>query len=202
MNKIDFKKEYKALYTGKKWVFNIIEIPKTKYVQIHGSGNPNTDPSYSSAVEALYAVAYTVKFMCKKKEQDFVVMPLEGLWYSDEVSVFENKEKEKWNWTMMIMMPTFVTDDIFREAINTAKNKKNNSKISEVFFEDYNEGLVIQTLHVGSYDEEGPVISEMHKHISEQGYKLNGNHHEIYLNNPRKTSSEKLKTIIRQPIIK
>jgi hypothetical protein len=202
MNKIDYKKEMKVLYTGKKGTFNIIEVPNIKYLHIHGSGNPNTDPSYASSVEALYSIAYTIKFICKKKDLDFVVMPLEGLWYAEEHKVFENREKEKWNWTMMIMMPPFVTEEIFMEAVETVKKKKDNEKISEVFFEEYEEGLTVQTLHIGSYDEEGPVIAEMHRYISDEGYDLRGKHHEIYLSDPRKNSADKLKTILRQPIVK
>lgn len=202
MTKIDYKKELKDLYTGKKGIINIIEVPKMKYLQVHGEGDPNIDPSYKEAIEALYSIAFTIKFMCKKEDKDFVVMPLEGLWYSENCSVFVNKEKEKWQWTMIVMMPDFVTDIMFKEAVELAKKKKDNSKIDEVFLEEYKEGLAVQTLHVGSYDEEAPVISEMHKFVTDQGYKLEGKHHEIYLSDPRKVAVEKLKTILRQPISK
>ncbi|MDP4143561.1 MAG: GyrI-like domain-containing protein [Bacillota bacterium] len=200
MSKIDYKKQLKELYTGKKGVFNIIEIPKNKYLQIHGSGNPNTNPSYKAAVEALYTIAYSAKFICKKSEQDFVVMPLEGLWYADDNDLFHCREKDKWKWTMLIMMPPFVTEYIFKEAVDTAKKKKDNAKIDEVFFREYDEGLAVQTLHVGSYDAETPVIASMHEYVLQQGYKLTGLHHEIYLSNPNTVAAEKLKTIIRQPI--
>src|SRR5690242_9028597 len=112
MNKVDYKKELKMLYSGKKDKLEIVEVPKMKYVQIHGCGNPNTDTSYSSAVEALYTIAYSIKFICKEREQDFVVMPLEGLWYADDYSVYVSRQKEQWKWTMMIMIPDFVDEDI------------------------------------------------------------------------------------------
>jgi hypothetical protein len=200
MNKIDYKKELKELYTGKKDDFKIINVPSINYLQIHGSGDPNTDPNYRSSIEALYATAYAIKFICKKKEMDFTVMPLEGLWYAEDYAVFESREKNKWSWTMLIMLPPFVTEHIFREAIDTVKKKKDNPKISEVFFEQYEEGLCIQTLHIGSYDNEGPIISQMYRYLSEHGYQLSGKHHEIYLSDPRKNNIDKLKTIIRQPI--
>lgn len=202
MSKIDYKKELKSLYSGKKGDFNIVLVPRLKYLQIHGSGDPNTDPSYAESVEALYTIAYTIKFICKKAEKDFVVMPLEGLWYADDHRVFNSREKQKWSWTMLLMIPDFVSDDIFKEAVQGSKKKKDNLKIEEVSLICLEEGLSVQTLHVGSYDDETPVISEMYKFIEENGFKFNGEHHEIYLSDPRKISSENLKTIIRQPVVK
>jgi hypothetical protein len=159
---------------------------------------------YQAAVEALYGVAYAVKFMLKEDPEidDYVVPPLEGLWWVEDMSQFSMDDKDAWSWTMMVMQPTWVTPDLVEEARAEAGRKKDLPALSRLRFAPYHEGLSVQILYVGPYQEEGPTIARMHAFADEQGYTLRGKHHEIYLSDPRRTAPERLRTIIRQPIAK
>ncbi|UYY76883.1 GyrI-like domain-containing protein [Sphingomonas sp. R1] len=200
MSKLDLKRERKALFSAPLNSFELMQAPAVRYLMADGHGDPNSVAAYKEAVESLYATAYAIKFMCKQEGQDFVVAPLEGLWSASDPESFTRREKDDWDWTMMIMVPDFVGEDHF-----TAGKVKSASRLRHLTetlrLETLEEGLCLQALHVGSYDEEGPLLAKLHDHIMrERGYNFNGRHHEVYLGDPRKTSPAKLKTIIRQPV--
>ncbi len=199
--KIDYKKELKKLYNASKNEVEVIEAPKMNYIMIDGEGNPNETPWFAEAVSALFSTAYTIKFMIKKDAGiDYSVMPLEGLWWMDDMKEFTVENKHRWKWTLMIMQPEHVTEEIFIKGLEAAKKKKANRAMDSLRFEAYEEGLSAQLLHIGPYTEEEPNIERIHKFIDEKGYQKTGRHHEIYLSDANKTAPEKLKTILRQPI--
>jgi hypothetical protein len=202
MAKIDLKKELKHLYRPSKAKFTIVDVPEMNFLMIDGHGDPNTAPAYQAALEALYGVAYSVKFILKEDPEidDYVVPPLEGLWWVEDMDQFTMDDKDAWSWTMMIMQPPWVTPDHVEEARAETRRKKDLPALSSLRFAPYHEGLSVQILYVGPYDEEGPTIARMHAYAKEQGYTLRGKHHEIYLSDPRRTAPERLKTVIRQPI--
>ncbi len=181
----------------------IIIIPPMNFLMIDGHGDPNTDSSYSAAVSALYTLAYTLKFGLKNTgTPDFKVFPLQGLWWAADMNTFLTGEKSAWDWTMMIAQPDWISQEQINQARLKAAAKVDKATLEKVRFETYNEGLVVQLMHIGPYSAEGPNIARMHAFAREQGYELSGKHHEIYLGNPQRSAPEKLKTIIRQPIRK
>ncbi len=201
MTKIDFKKTMKEFYNPPK-KFEIADLPEMQFLMVDGHGDPNTAQEYQDAVEALYAVAYKMKFISKKTlEKDYVVPPLEGLWWAEDMDTFITREKSAWDWTMMIMIPDWITFEIFTDAIEQVRKKKDLPSLDKVRLESYHEGLSVQVMHIGSYDDEGPVLAKMHtEFIPSNGYVENGKHHEIYLSDPRRVAPEKLRTVLRQPI--
>ncbi len=203
MEKIDYKKQLNAFYHAKIGKPTVVIVPKMNFIMIDGKGDPNTSQEYIDAMQTLYPVAYTIKFTCKNKYgKDFGVMPLEGLWWSDNMEDFINGNKKNWQWTAMIMQPAFVTEDMFKEAVLQVKEKKTLKSIDKIRYASYDEGRSAQVMYVGPYSDEGPTILELHKFIKEQGGELDENnkhHHEIYLGDPRRADPSKLKTIIRQP---
>lgn len=203
MTKTDFKKTMKAYYNPKPKKYEIIEIPKLNFIMIDGIGTPGTSEAYLDSLAALYPIAYKAKFLAKAQEQDYVVPPLEGLWWADDMADFINDNKDNWRWTMMIMQPDWVTKDMIEQARDMAKQKNPPKLLDNVRFESYDEGLVAQYLHIGSYADETPILKYMHEQfIPEQGYECGKKHHEIYLSDPRRVAPEKLKTILRQPVVK
>jgi len=204
MKKIDYKKELKHLYKPSPKSIETIDVPEMSFLMIDGQGDPNTSKEYSDAIEALYAVSYALKFMIKKGELevDYGVMPLEGLWWVDDMSKFNINDKNNWKWTAMIMQPEYVTQDLFSKACQQVKKKKNPVALPKIRFESFTEGQTAQTMHHGPFSEEGPTIDRIHDFIRENGCSLVGKHHEIYLSDIRKAAPEKWKTIIRQPVIK
>jgi hypothetical protein len=204
MVKIDFKKEWKHLYRPSQKKFQIVDVPDMTFLKIDGHGDPNSATEYTEAVEALYAVAYKVKFLSKKDDRDYVVPPLEGLWWAEDMESFTSaRDKSQWDWTMMIMTPEWITEGMVQEASAEVAIKKDLPALDKLRWEIYQEGLSVQILHLGYYDDEGPVLVELHKvWMPENGYQFNGLHHEIYLSDPRKVEPDKLKTILRQPIRK
>lgn len=197
----DFKKELKHLYQPSAKKFEVVDVPPMKFLMIDGHGDPNTAQEYKDAVEALYAVAYALKFRSKKeKGMDYVVPPLEGLWWVEHMEQFSMENKSAWNWTMMVMQPEWVTQEMFGAALGEVERKKNLPALSQLKLETYHEGLAVQILHIGPYSAEAPTIAQMHAFMDENGYKLAGKHHEIYLSDPRKVAPEKLKTVLRQPV--
>lgn len=202
MEKLDLKKTRKELFTGSLNRFVPMEAPPVVYFMVDGHGDPNSAPEYMLAVESLYATAYAAKFICKAKGRDFVVSPLEGLWSAPNPESFTARRKDEWDWTLMIMVPDFMDEETFQEA-----KVRSASKLGELSatlrLETLHEGLCLQALHVGSYDDEGPLLARLHDEIMpEGGYSFGGRHHEIYLSDPRKTPAQKLKTLIRQPVRK
>ena len=200
MEKLDLKKSRKELFSAPHNRFVPIDVPPVSYLMADGHGDPNRAPEYKAAVESLYATAYTIKFLYKADGRDFVVAPLEGLWSARDPASFVARRKDEWDWTMMIMMPDFVDEASFQRGRARAAEKLD--AISESLrLETLEEGLCLQALHIGSYDEEGPLLAKLHDEIMPaEGYDFAGRHHEIYLGDPRKTAPEKLKTLLRQPV--
>jgi len=202
MSKIDFKKELKHLYQPSAKMFEVVDVPPMKFLMVDGHGDPNTAQAYTEAIEALYAVAYKIKFMSKKeKRMDYVVPPLEGLWWAEDMGVFKAGEKSAWDWTMMIMQPDWVTNEMMKVAAQQVE-KKELPALSKLRLETYHEGLAVQILYFGPYADEGPTLARMLAFAVESGYELAGKHHEIYLGDPRKVAPDKLKTVLRQPVRK
>jgi len=201
MKKIDFKKELKHLYSPSAKEAAIIEVPKMDFLMVDGQGDPNTAQEYKDAIEALYAVSYALKFMIKKGgDVDYVVMPLEGLWWTEDMTKFTMGNKDAWKWTSMIMQPPYVTQELVQKALKQVEERRNLPALSKMRFESFHEGLSVQIMHIGPYSAEGPTIERLHKFIREKGYGLRGKHHEIYQSDPRRSKPGKLKTIIRQPM--
>ena len=201
MEKIDFKKALKTLYAAPTDEFALVDVPVMRFVKVDGSGDPNASPAYRTAVEWLYATSYAMKFAAKASlGRDYVVPPLEGLWWADDPKSFVARDKHKWHWTMMIMVPDFVTPDLFGQALEKASGKLGTPP-QTLRFETHAEGPSLQILHRGSYDSEGPVLARLHDEVMpERRLTFNGPHHEIYLSDPRKVEPEKLRTILRQPV--
>ena len=205
MSKIDLKAELKHLYLPSEKQPAIVDVPAMNFLMIDGQGDPNTAQAYKDSIEALYAISYTLKFMIKKAKSgtDYVVMPLEGLWWADDMSDFTQlQSKDSWKWTSMIMQPEFVTRDLFHKAVDEVKKKKDLAALPKMRFESYHEGLSAQIMYRGPYSAEGPTIVKLHQFIHDSGCQLRGKHHEIYMSDPRRTAAEKLKTVIRQPMAK
>jgi hypothetical protein len=201
---IDYKKELKHLYNPSKKEFSIVDVPHMNFLMVDGHGDPNTAQAYQDAVEALYGVAYKLKFISKReKGMDYVVPPLEGLWWASDMETFTSqRDKSAWDWTMMIMQPEWITREMVEEAISQVQKTKGLPALSKLRLEAYHEGLAVQIMHIGSYEAEGLTIARMHAFAADKGYQLAGKHHEIYLSDPRRVAAEKLKTVLRQPIKK
>ena len=200
--KVDFKKTLKQLYNPKQSNFHLVEVPPLNFLMIDGKGDPNQSKDYQNTIDALYTLSYGLKFALKTQGYDHIVPPLEGLWWMEKMEEFNLTNKEQWEWTMMIMQPDWINEEWVEKVRKNAMMKKDNPLIAQVRFESYTEGLSVQFLYTGAYENEAPRIAEMHKYILTNEYQMNGKHHEIYLGDPRKTSPERLKTILRQPIKK
>jgi hypothetical protein len=199
MEKVDFKKELKQLYNPSSKEVTIIDVPDMNFLMIDGEGAP-AGQQYTHAVQALYPVAYAIKFAIKKaRAVDYGVLPLEGLWWMDNMAEFSVERKDEWKWTSMIMQPNLVTEDDFKAALESVK-KKNLPAIDKVRFECYHEGKAAQIMHLGPFSTEGSNVQKLHDAIKASGHQLRGKHHEIYLGDPRKTAPDKLKTVLRQPM--
>jgi len=201
LTKIDVKKQLKHLYNPSAKQVTLADVPEMDFLMIDGEGDPNTSEAYQNAVEVLFAASYTLKFMVKKGESgiDYTVMPLEGLWWVEGMTQFSLENKDAWKWTAMIMQPEYVTQGLVAEAVKQVEKKKGLPSLSGIRFEVFHEGAAAQIMYFGPYPEEGPTIERIHDFIRDQGYRLRGKHHEIYLSDPRRTAPHKLKTIIRQP---
>lgn len=204
MVKTDYKKQFRELYTAHTTVPKVLTVPPLQYLAIDGAGDPNSSKAYADAIQTLYPIAYTIKFICKlEHDHDFSVLPFESLWWSDDMSDFTSGNKSKWHWRAMIMQPPVVTQDIYEAAVAQARQKRRLPSEKLLTFMTYEEGTAAQILHIGSYASEGPTIKLLHQFIGEQGGSLDGAryHHEIYMSDPRRTAPEKLQTIIRQPFV-
>ncbi len=204
MEKIDLKKQYSNLYKASAKKPEIVTVPQLKYLMVDGFGDPNSSKMFQDAIEALYSVSYTLKFMYKKREEsiDYAVMPLEGLWWTDDMNNFSMENKNNWKWTLMILQPEFITLENIEIAKTNAAKKKKLPLLNSLRFEKMNEELSAQILYIGPYNDEPSTIVMLHNFIKDSGYSLCGKHREIYLSDMRRTAPEKLKTIIRQPIYK
>ena len=206
----DYKKEYKEFYSPKNKPA-IINIPKMSFLAVRGKGDPNEpEGEYMKAMNMLYGMAFTIKMSYKGSHKidgyfEYVVPPLEGFWWQPGKTVVDLSQKNKFEWISLIRLPDFVKKSDFDWAVKEATAKKK-SDFSKVEFFTYSEGLCVQCMHIGSYDTESATIDLMHKYAEENGCKININekryHHEIYLGDPRKTTPDKLKTVLRHPVIK
>lgn len=201
MTKRDYKKELAELYAPPSKTVVRVVVPPLRYLMIDGQGDPNTSADYQRAVECLYSVSYTIKFAIKRRPSgtDYTVMPLEGLWWADDMTAFSVERKSDWKWTMMIMQPDVVDGAVVDAAIEEVRRKKQLPGLELLRFETFDEGVCAQTLHIGPFSEEGPTIARVHDFIAERG-SLRGKHHEIYLSDIRKADPSRWKTIIRQPM--
>ena len=216
MEKLDYKKEYKDLYMPRTKPM-IIDVPNMKFIMVEGSGNPNSENGeYQEALQLLYGISFTIK-MSKMGENkidgyfEYVVPPLEGFWWQDGVQGIDYNHKENFKWISMIRQPEFVTEEVFKWAIEEVKSKKG-LDVSKVKFKEFKEGLCVQIMHKGSYDNEPQTIKKIEEYIESNNLKndigrmLKNNmirrHHEIYLSDPRRTAVENLKTVIRIPVVK
>ena len=204
----DFKKEYKEFYMPPKKP-SIVTVPKMNYIAVRGQGDPNPEESeYKQAIGLLYGIAFTIKMSKMGSHKidgyfDYMVPPLEGFWWQEGVIGVDYSRKDDFNWISVIRLPDFVTREDFEWAVEEATRKKK-TDFSKVEFFTYDEGLCVQCMHIGPYDDEPATVELMHKFMEEQGYELDITedrmHHEIYLSDARKVAPEKLKTVVRHPI--
>lgn len=198
MSKLDIKKEFKQFYKPSAKQVEMVDVPKFNFLMVDGEGGPDGTEA-KQAIEALYPISYKAKFLSKAKGKDYVVAPLEGLWWADDMKDFETGKRENWKFTYMIMQPDFVTTEMIEEARSKAAEKKDIPALSKVRFESFKEGKAAQIMHIGPFSEEHDNIMRLHDKIAEIGGKLSGKHHEIYLSDFRKVDPQKMKTVLRQP---
>jgi hypothetical protein len=199
MSKIDYKKELKYLYGPSKKEVVVVDVPEMNFLMVDGEGAPDNQ-AYQAAVEVLFSLSYTLKFMVKKGQGvNYGVMPLEGLWWAEDMTQFSVDKKDEWLWTMMMMQPEVVTEALFAEAVAQVQKKKNLAALSQIRWQPFAEGCAAQIMHLGPFTEEGPTVARLHTFIDERGG-LRGKHHEIYLSDIRKGNPQKWRTVIRQPM--
>ena len=202
IEKINLEKTDKAYYKAKLEP-TVINIEAHDYLTIQGKSDPN-DPDFLAAVETIYGVAYGIKFIAKSEDLDFTVPKMEGYWWIDgcieNQAEFVNVPRDEWNWKIVIRMPEFIGKKHFERAIAQVRSKKSPKNLERLSFESMEEGLCAQVLHIGSYENEGPSIDKLHQFMNEEGLKIRGYHHEIYISDPRRTAPDKLKTILRYEV--
>ena len=199
MTSIDLKKTYREHYSAKRTPA-VVDVPARPFLMIDGAGDPNTSQEYVDALQALYPLAYGLRAAVKAATGDaYTVMPLEGLWWTEDMAEFDPADKSNWRWTAMICLPELVTPAMADDVMPDVTARKKLAAGTKARVETYEEGAAAQILHVGPYAEEAPTIAELHRHIAAMGGSLVGKHHEIYLSDPRKVDAAKLRTIIRQP---
>lgn len=206
MEKLDLRKKFKELYgpTAKK--VEEVNVPPFKFAMIDGEiepgSSPGISPAYQEAIQALYGISFTLKFMSKQRKEDpvdYSVMALEGLWWVED-GEFDITRPEGWRWTAMIMQPDHITNAMYGEALAQLGRKKPGPALEKLRFETFHEGLSLQIMHIGPYSQEPATIEKIHSFARENGYIRQGRHHEIYLGDPRRGDPVKLKTILRQPV--
>lgn len=201
--KVDFKKTL-ATYQAKAGRFQIVDVPTMQYLMVDGHGDPNSSPEFAAAVESLYPVAYKLKFASKRGlDRDYVVPPLEGLWWAEDMQSFTAaRDKSRWDWTLMLMVPDWIDQSMVAAAIEQVGARNRPERLDDVRFETLAEGRCVQTLHVGSFDDEAAVLAQLHhEFIPATALRMAGKHHEIYLSDFRKVAPEKQRTILRQPVV-
>jgi len=208
MEKLDLRKAFKHLYRPSAKNVTVVEVPPFQFAMIDGEIEPGcapgTSPSFQQAMEALYGISYTLKFMSKRRAEnpiDYTVMALEGLWWV-EGGEFDIARPENWRWTAMIMQPDHVTAEMYQEALAQLRRKKPGPTLDKLRFETFHEGLCMQIMHIGPYAEEPTTLAKMDAFARQNGYARRGKHHEIYLGDPRRAKPENLKTVLRHPIQK
>lgn len=200
MEKTDLRKELKHLYGPSAKTVVEVDVPPFVFLMIDGEGDPNHSVAYGEAVEALFSVSYTAKFLFRKScKQDYAVMPLEGLWWADDMAAFRANDRSQWQWTLMILQPDFLPEQLLREAMTSVADRKGLPGVARLRIERFDEGRCAQILHIGPFSGEGPTIDRLHAHIDSRSG-LRGRHHEIYLTDIRRAAPSRWKTIIRQPM--
>ena len=200
--KVDLRKSLDS-YRAQQGVFRVLDVPRLRYLAVDGHGDPNTAQEYADALGALYPVAYRLKFLSKNElDRDYVVPPLEALWWADDMESFTSaRDKTRWDWTVMLLVPDWIETEHVDTAIAATAERGAPPALDLVRLLTLDEGTCVQTLHVGPYDAEAEVLAAMHdQFIPEAGLHLTGKHHEIYLSDPRRAAPEKLRTILRQPV--
>jgi len=213
MKTLDLKKQFKHLYQPSAKKIEAVQVPKFQFAMIDGAiekgHGPGDSPGFAEATQALYGLSYTLKFMLKKRKTnavDYPVMPLDGLWWVED-GVFDIKVKDNWFYTLMIMKPDVITKELFEEAREQIRRKKGDSPtLSKLRLDSFEEGLCVQVMHIGPYTTEPATMDRMKEFMSENGLRdnvgPNGKHHEIYISDPRKANPEKMKTVLRHPVVK
>ena len=199
--KVDLKKSLDS-YRAEQGEFRVLDVPALTYLMVDGHGDPSA-PEYADALAALHPVAYAVKFASKRElERDYVVPPLEALWWADDMDVFTaHRDKAQWDWTVMLLLPDWIGAEMVATAVETVRAKAQPSALDLVRAETLEEGRCVQTLHVGSYDDEAEVLDRLHREFIPGAWlEMTGKHHEIYLNDARRTDPARLRTILRQPV--
>ncbi|MGC4747336.1 GyrI-like domain-containing protein [Micromonospora sp. DT201] len=200
--KIDFRRTLDA-YQAHRGQFRMVDVPDLQYLMVDGHGDPNTSPAFTEAIEALYPVAYKLKFASKRTlMRDYVVPPLEGLWWAEDMASFTTaRDKSQWDWTLMLMVPVWIDQTMFAAAVEQTGAKHRPARLDDVRLQTLTEGRCVQTLHVGSFDEEADVLARLHQEfIPGHCLRMAGTHHEIYLSDFRKVAPDRRRTILRQPI--
>jgi hypothetical protein len=202
MEKYDLKVARKDLYAPSAKDFSIVDVPDMSYLAINGSGGPDPSGEFGAAVEALYPLAYTIKFESRATHgRDFVIAPLQGLWWADDMTAFVRRDKATWLWTLLIALPDWITADDVESARASTRKKKDVPALEKISLRTLREGRCVQILHIGSFEDEGPVLARLHEtYLPEHGLVPSGEHHEIYLSDARRTAPAKLRTILRQPV--
>ncbi len=201
MSKLDLRKRLGPLYDARSEPA-LVEVPAMSYLMIDGSGDPNAE-GYQQATEALFALSYALKFAIKKGGgPDYGVLPLEGLWWVDDLAALDLQHRENWRWTSMIMQPDQVTAELVERTREEVRKKKQLPSLDRLRFETFEEGLAAQVLHIGPYADERPTIERLHRFVEDNGYELRDKHHEIYLGDPRRAAPDRLRTILRHPVRK
>jgi len=201
-DRLDVRKDLDS-YRAQRGRFRVLDVPDLRYLMVDGHGDPNTSPAFAEAVGALYPVAYALKFASKREGRDYVVPPLEGLWWADDMAAFTGaRDKGRWDWTMLLLVPEGVGAELVDAAVAQVGAKKERpARLDDVRFETLSEGRCVQTLHVGSFDDEASLLAQMHdEFIPGSGLRMTGRHHEVYLSDFRRVPREKQRTILRQPV--
>jgi hypothetical protein len=199
--KVDLKREI-AAYRARRGGFDVVDVPALTYLAVDGHGDPN-GPAFAAATEALYPLAYALKFASRDAlGRDYVVPPLEGLWWADDWRAFTTaRDKSAWDWTLLILVPDWVPAELLEPAREGVAQRRAPARLDDVRRETLHEGRCVQTLHVGPFDDEAPVLARMHDEvIPERGLRMRGRHHEVYLGDPRRVAPERMRTILRQPV--
>ncbi|QLQ40411.2 GyrI-like domain-containing protein [Micromonospora robiginosa] len=200
--KVDFRRTLDA-YRARRGVFRTVDVPDMRYLMVDGQGDPNTSPAFTGAVEALYPTAYKLKFASRRDlGRDYVVPPLEGLWWADDMAAFTTaRQKARWRWTLMLMVPDWIGEFMVAAAVEQAGAGNRPARLDDVRLAGLSEGRCVQTLHVGSFDDEADVLARLHHgYVPDHGLRLAGTHHEIYLSDFRRVAPERRRTILRQPV--
>jgi len=202
LTKLDLKRELRRLYFPPSAQPVLVDVPEMAFLMIDGRGDPHTTPDYREAVEALFSVSFALKFMTKRcdPEDDYTVMPLEALWWSEHAGSFDPVHRTSWNWTALIAQPPMITGPMVERAVAEAGAKRELPAVRRMRFDRFREGLCAQVMHIGPYEEEERTIEKLHAFIAEHDYPIRGRRHEIYLSDPRRTAPERIRTVIRQPV--